>query len=63
LRGPLKSWAEALLDPHVIKQQQFFDAKMIEQMWYQHQSGIADWHFQLWNILVFQQWLGTQNAA
>jgi asparagine synthase (glutamine-hydrolysing) len=63
LRGPLKSWAEDLLDPQVIKQQQFFDAKMIEQMWYQHQSGIADWHFQLWNILVFQQWLGAQNAA
>jgi hypothetical protein len=30
-------------------------------MWSQHQSGIADWHFQLWNILMFQQWLSCQN--
>jgi asparagine synthase (glutamine-hydrolysing) len=63
LRGPLKSWAEDLLNPQVIQQQQFFDAAMVAQMWSQHQSGVADWHFQLWNILVFQQWLGAQNAA
>ncbi|MBU2180925.1 MAG: asparagine synthase (glutamine-hydrolyzing) [Gammaproteobacteria bacterium] len=61
LRGPLKNWGASLLDPEVINRQKYLDVNLVTRMWSQHQSGIADWHFQLWNILMFQQWLSCQN--
>ncbi|OBP15336.1 asparagine synthase (glutamine-hydrolyzing) [Rheinheimera sp. SA_1] len=61
LRGPLKEWAESLLDPELIYNQKYLDPKIVRQMWMQHQSGVADWHFQLWNVLIFQHWLSDQN--
>jgi asparagine synthase (glutamine-hydrolysing) len=61
LRGPLKNWAEALLEPGLINVQKYLDANVVQKMWVQHQKGVADWHFQLWNILIFQQWLSDQN--
>lgn len=57
LRGPLKSWAESLLTVGALNTQGYLNTELVQQMWKQHQSGIADWHFQLWNILMFQQWL------
>lgn len=62
LRAELKPWAEALLQPALIKAQGYLDAGLVGKMWQQHQAGVADWHFQLWNVLMFQLWL-QQDAA
>jgi len=61
LRGPLKDWGEALLEPSLLQKQNYLDCQIVRKMWMQHQNGVADWHFQLWNILVFQQWLTEQH--
>ena len=61
LRGPLKDWAEKLLEPKKIEQQGFFKANIINEKWKQHQTGFRNWQYQLWNILIFQQWLEHNN--
>ena len=57
LRGPLRDWAEALLDPSKMRQQGYLRTELIQQKWAEHQSGVRDWHFYLWDVLMFQAWL------
>ena len=57
LRGPLKNWADDLLDEKLIFSQNYFSAKPIKIKWEEHLSGKQDWSKQLWTILMFQSWL------
>lgn len=57
LRGPLRDWAEALLDEDRLKTEGFLDAKVIRQKWDDHMTGRAEWHYQLWDVLMLQAWL------
>ena len=57
LRGPLKDWAEALLDERRLHVEGFFDPKPVRQKWNEHLSGHAQWDDHLWSILMFQAWL------
>ena len=57
LRGPLRDWAEALLDETLLKQQGYFDPAPIREKWDAHLSGKQNWQFDLWDILMFQSWL------
>ena len=57
IKGPLREWAEKLLDPIRIKNEGFFNVQKIQKMWRQHQSGKHDWTTKLWGILIFQSWL------
>jgi len=59
LRGPLRDWAEALLDEKTLKQQGFFNAAMIRACWQEHLSGRQNRHEQLWNVLMFQAWISN----
>ncbi|CAN1535136.1 AsnB Asparagine synthase (glutamine-hydrolyzing) [Sphingomonadaceae bacterium] len=61
LGGPLRSWAGDLLSPARIAREGYFDAKKVTQMWEEHLSGRRRWHNHLWDILMFQSWLETQN--
>jgi asparagine synthase (glutamine-hydrolysing) len=60
LRGPLRQWANDLLDPVALKQQGFFDEVAVQQMWVEHLSGKLNWQYHLWDILMFQAWLAEQ---
>ena len=60
LRGPLRDWAEQLLDSRLLDQQGFFRTETIRTMWLQHQSGSHNWQYHLWNVLMFQAWLAEQ---
>lgn len=57
LRGPLKDWAAALLDPSRLRREGYFNPEPIERKWHEHQSGARNWQYHLWDILMFQLWL------
>jgi len=57
LRGPLRAWAEELLDASRLRSEGFFHPEAIRQKWAEHLSGQRNWAYPLWVILMFQAWL------
>ncbi|MDP6077025.1 MAG: asparagine synthase (glutamine-hydrolyzing), partial [Acidimicrobiales bacterium] len=57
LQGPLRTWADDLLDPSLVKEQGLLDPAVVEQRWRAHRDGHADLTFQIWSLLMFQAWL------
>ena len=62
IKGPLRPWAEDLLDPGTIRSQGWFDAGVVQSRWQQHLSGQRDSTPALWAILMFQSWLVAQES-
>lgn len=62
LRGPLKPWAEALLDESRLKREGYFHPGPVRQKWQEHLSGKRNWQHQLWDVLMFQVWLEAQSV-
>ncbi len=58
LRGPLRDWVESLLDGERIRREGYLDPVPIRQRWEEHLSGRRNWQYWLWNVLMFQAWLG-----
>ena len=56
LRGPLRPWADALLDERRLDGEGIFEAAPIGERWRQHVAGTHDWDASLWPILMFQAW-------
>lgn len=62
LRGPLKEWAEDLLDESRIQQEGIFDPRPIRAAWSAHLSGHRNEQYRLWVILMFQAWRARWRA-
>jgi asparagine synthase (glutamine-hydrolysing) len=60
LRGPLKDWAEALLDEARLRREGFFNPAPIRARWSEFITGKRNWQHHLWTILMFQAWLEDQ---
>jgi len=56
LRGPLRDWAEILLDASRLQQEGYFKVEPIRQAWKEHLNG-KNKEQKLWGILMFQAWL------
>ncbi len=55
LRGPLRDWAESLLTPERLDQDDLLDAGVVRRVWAEHLGG-QDRQIQVWTVLMFLQW-------
>ena len=63
LRGPLRQWAEELLSSQSLAQHNLFCDEAIRKKWVEHLSGGRNWQYQLWGVLVFQDWFQKSRPA
>ncbi len=61
LRGPLRGWADALLNPSRLRSEGYLYAEPITKVWQEHLSGHYDHTPKLWAVLMFQAWLENQS--
>lgn len=61
LRGPLRDWAENLINEERLRKEGYFHPEPIRKKWAEHLSGERNWAYHLWDILSFQAWL-EENA-
>ena len=61
LRGPLRDWAEDLINQDKLQSEGYLNATLVHKTWRQHLSGRHDWSHHLWSVLMFQAWLEKVN--
>ena len=56
LRGPLRDWAEYLLNEARLRDGGLLDAKVVRQFWQEHLDGSRNWQYLLWDVLMLEAW-------
>lgn len=56
LRGPLREWAEDLLDERRLRDGGLLDPAPIRKAWRDHLSGTVNRQYALWTVLMFESW-------
>ena len=57
LRGPLRDWAETLLDASRLEREGWFHVHSVRQCWQEHLARRRNHEHALWPVLMFQAWL------
>jgi asparagine synthase (glutamine-hydrolysing) len=60
LRGPLREWAETLIDSRRLAADGLLKPEPIRRAWQAHMSGGVNLQYPLWNVLMFQSWIDSQ---
>ncbi len=63
LRGPLRDWAEHLLDPARLAAEGYFHPGPIRRVWEDHLKGQVNMQYLLWSVLMFQAWREEQKSS
>lgn len=67
LRGPLRDWAEDLLDEQRLRQEGFLNAAVVRAKWQEvladARIGWRDASEQIWTVLMFQAWLAKPEGV
>lgn len=56
LRGPLRDWAEAMLDEQSLRNGGHFNVGVVRKQWAEHRSGRFNRQHSLWSVLMFEAW-------
>jgi len=56
LRGPLRDWAEDLLDEQRLREEGWFDATIVRNAWDAHLAGRGNHWQALWGVCMAQAW-------
>jgi asparagine synthase (glutamine-hydrolysing) len=56
IKGPLRDWAEHLLNETRLREQGLLVPKTVHRAWQQHLSGWQNHDTLLWSLLMFQAW-------
>lgn len=57
MRGALKDWACALLDPARLRQEGYFQESVVTEKWQAHLAGSNRGSYLLWDVLMVQAWM------
>jgi len=57
LRGPLREWAESLLEERRLRNEGFLKPEPVRAAWHEHLAGGRNRQYELWDVLMFQAWL------
>jgi asparagine synthase (glutamine-hydrolysing) len=63
LRGPLRDWAESLLDESRLRNEGFLNPKLIREHWNRHLAGTCDLQYHVWDVLMFEAWYASQTQV
>ncbi len=63
LRGPLREWAESLLDERRLRDGGMLDPRPIRKKWAEHLAGTTRWDYHLWTVLMFEAWVENTSQA
>ena len=55
----MRDWAEDLLSSQSLGRHDFLDHEGVRSLWTMHLEGRRRWHFEIWKILMFQNWHRT----